>query len=104
MCIRDRREGHEPWPTLAETGAKQPASGHSHDPFGELIGLVQRLLREGVEPEHDPLLQVGEQHVCRVGTRREEHQTDGDPGDPFGGDIEHRDEQPEEQQLSLIHI
>jgi hypothetical protein len=91
-------EGDQPRPSLAQTGAEQPARGHPHEALGQLVGLGEGVGRERVQPEHHAPLQVREEQVCRVGAGREQHEADGDPGDPLGGDVEHRDEEAEEEQ------
>ena len=91
-------EGGEVGPALPEPGAEQPAGGHAHEALGQLVGLRREAWRERVEPQVDALLDVAEDQVCEVGAGGEQHQADGDPATPLGGDVEHRDEQAEEQQ------
>ena len=51
-------EGDEPGPALPEPGAGEAARGHAPEALGQLVGLLERGLREGVEPQVDALLEV----------------------------------------------
>ena len=87
---------------FAESVADEPAVGHSEQSLHQLVGaaggLVVLLRREGVQPAVDALLDVGEDLGGDQRTCGEHAEAQEDPGLLRGGDVEHRDEQPEVQQ------
>ena len=96
------RERHEVGRPLPQPGAEQPAAGHAEQAADQLagaaVGLVEHRRVERVQPGVEPGADVLERARGQPRADDEQQEADDHPGQPLGGQVEHRDEQTEEQQ------
>ncbi len=102
-CVNEigMRRVHQVRVAAPEPRAEKPAGGHTEEALHYLVGAADGVIKfgvEGVEPDGEARLHVGNRGGNEPHAAHGEDPADGQPGDLLGGHPQHRHEEPEEQQ------